>query len=94
MDPHPRATITGSPRLFENKLFVPISSNEWASAADPGYECCTFRGGVVSLDASTGKQIWRAHSIAQPAAYTGKTNSAGARSAGSCRSSDLEQSDN
>jgi polyvinyl alcohol dehydrogenase (cytochrome) len=79
VDPHPRATITGSPRLFEGKLFVPVSSNEWASAADPGYECCTFRGGLASLEANTGKELWHGHSIEQEPAYTGKTNSAGAR---------------
>ena len=28
-----------------------MSSNEWAAAADPAYECCTFRGGVTALDA-------------------------------------------
>ena len=82
VDPHPRATLTGSPRFFENKLFVPVSSNEWASAADPSYECCTFRGGLVSLDAGTGKALWRAHSIEQAPVPTGKSNSAGAKQHG------------
>ena len=58
---------------------MPVSSNEWASAADPSYECCTFRGGLVSLDARTGKELWHAYSIDKTPAYTGKTSSAGTR---------------
>ena len=53
VEAHPRVTITGSPRLFQGRLFVPMSSNEWAAAADPAYECCTFRGGVTAIDADT-----------------------------------------
>ena len=49
---HPDATITGSPKLHDGSLYVPISSSEWATAADPGYACCTFRGGVASVDAA------------------------------------------
>lgn len=82
VDPHPRATLTGSPRLFEGKLFLSVSSNEWASAADPSYECCNFRGGLVSLDANTGKALWQGHSIEQEPDYTGKLNSAGAKMRG------------
>ena len=33
----------------------------------PNYECCKFRGSVVALDAVTGKPIWRAYTIAEPA---------------------------
>ena len=29
------------------------------SGANPKYECCTFRGGVVAFDARTGEQIWQ-----------------------------------
>ena len=71
---HPDATITGSPKLHGGSLYVPISSSEWATAADPGYACCTFRGGVVSVDAATGELNWRAHVIERPAVETGETN--------------------
>jgi len=76
---HPRTTITGSPRVFEGKVFVPLSSTEWASAADPSYECCTFQGGIAALDARSGTLIWRSYAIATPATATGALNSAGAR---------------
>ena len=75
---HPDATITGSPKLHAGSLYVPISSSEWATAADPGYACCTFRGGVVSVDAASGELNWRAHVIEEPAVETGETNPFGA----------------
>jgi polyvinyl alcohol dehydrogenase (cytochrome) len=75
---HPDATITGSPKLHDGSLYVPISSSEWATAADPGYACCTFRGGVVSVEASSGELNWRAHVIDQPAVETGDKNPFGA----------------
>ena len=52
---HPDATITGSPKLHDGSLYVPISSSEWATAADPGYACCTFRGGVVICRCGVGR---------------------------------------
>ncbi len=66
VDSHPDATLTGSPRYLEGRVLVPVSSMEWASAADPGYACCTFRGGVVALNADDGSRVWHAYSIAQP----------------------------
>jgi polyvinyl alcohol dehydrogenase (cytochrome) len=75
---HPRLTITGSPRYYEGRLYVPMSSTEWAAAANPGYECCTFRGGIAALDATTGTVIWHAYSIPEEARATGERNSAGA----------------
>ena len=79
---HTDATITGSPKLHDGALYVPLSSSEWATAADPGYACCTFRGGVVSLDAASGELNWRTHVIDEPAAETGETNPFGAERKG------------
>ena len=75
---HADATITGSPKLHEGKLYVPISSSEWATAADPGYACCTFQGGVVAVDAASGELQWRNHVIDAPALETGEQNPFGA----------------
>ncbi len=75
-DPHPYATLTGSPRLFEGRLYVPLSSTEWAAAADPAYPCCSFRGGVAALDAASGAELWRARTI--PSEPSGGRASAGA----------------
>jgi polyvinyl alcohol dehydrogenase (cytochrome) len=56
---HPQARISGTPAPHEGKVYVPVSSSEWGSiaAADPEYECCTFRGKVVALNAS-GEVLW------------------------------------
>lgn len=63
VDPHPLAKITGAPLLLDERLYVPVSSGEEGAAVNPFYECCTFRGSVVALDAATGKEVWKAYSI-------------------------------
>lgn len=68
VDPHPDAIITSSPLIDQGRLIIPISSLEVRSAADPGYDCCTFRGGVVALDSTTGAELWRYTTITQPQA--------------------------
>jgi len=75
---HPDATITGSPKLHDGTLYVPMSSSEWATAADPGYACCTFQGGVVAVDAVSGELRWRNHVIDEPAVETSEKNPFGA----------------
>lgn len=60
---HPYARITDSPSLYKGRLYVGIASREEWMAADPHYECCTFRGVLAALDAKTGKEIWRTYTI-------------------------------
>lgn len=62
-DEHPTAHVTGAPQLFDNRLYVPVASGEEGASSSPRYECCTFRGSVVALDANTGKQIWKTYTI-------------------------------
>ncbi|MDR1988811.1 MAG: PQQ-binding-like beta-propeller repeat protein [Acidobacteriaceae bacterium] len=71
VDPHPLIRLTGSPVLFENKLFVPTSSYEEVGKG-PTYDCCTFRGAIVVLDAKTGKEIRRSYMIADAPKSMGK----------------------
>jgi polyvinyl alcohol dehydrogenase (cytochrome) len=63
LDDHLDAMITGAPALHAGRLYVPVSSLEEGSGAMPSYECCTFRGSVVSLDAASGRQLWKTHTI-------------------------------
>jgi polyvinyl alcohol dehydrogenase (cytochrome) len=77
LNDHPDATITGSPRLYDGRLFVPMSSLEWATAADPNYACCTFRGGVVAFNAADGKMLWKSYTIPEKPVDTGKRNPLG-----------------
>jgi len=65
-DRHNVALITATPALHDGVLYVPISSMEENSAADPNYPCCTFRGSVVALDAKTGKEKWRSWLVGEP----------------------------
>jgi polyvinyl alcohol dehydrogenase (cytochrome) len=64
IDEHPLARITGSPTLYNGRLYVPVSSYEEAQGADPQYACCTFRGSVSALDAATGTVVWKTYLIA------------------------------
>jgi len=65
-DDHPNSTITGTPVIHGDRLFVPVSSLEVLTAPDPSYECCTFRGSVVALDVENGETIWKHHTIPHP----------------------------
>ena len=62
----PTGRITGSPTVYNGRLYVGVASGEEASGAVPTYECCKFRGSVVALDASTGKQVWKTYTIDEP----------------------------
>jgi polyvinyl alcohol dehydrogenase (cytochrome) len=63
VDKHPLARVTGAPKFHENRLYVPVTSLEEAGGGEPTYQCCTFRGNVVALNATTGKQIWKTYTI-------------------------------
>jgi polyvinyl alcohol dehydrogenase (cytochrome) len=72
---HPAAMISGTPQLHDGVLYVPVSSYEELLAGNPAYECCTFRGSVVALDAATGKTLWRTYTIAELPQPTTKSSS-------------------
>jgi len=63
VDDHASARITGAPRVFENRVYVPVASGEEGGGVSPTYPCCTFRGSVVALDAATGRQLWKTYTI-------------------------------
>ena len=81
VEDHPASRITGAPALHEGRLYVPVASLEEVSAADPRYECCTFRGSVVALDADTGDRIWKTYVIRESPQPT-RINAAGAQNHG------------
>ena len=64
VEEHPLVRLTGSPALYEGRLYVPTSSYE-EGGKPPGYACCTFRGSIVALDARTGDVIWKTYTIAE-----------------------------
>ena len=75
-DDHPSLTLTAAPALYDGVLYVPMSALEVTEAADPGYACCTFRGGVAAYSAASGKRLWTGYTIDQPPREVGR-NSAG-----------------
>jgi polyvinyl alcohol dehydrogenase (cytochrome) len=74
VDDHPLAHITGAPTLYEDSLYVPVSSSEEGRSADPHYSCCTFRGSVVRLNAATGLRMWKTYSISESPMPARKTS--------------------
>ena len=81
VEEHPAAVLTGAPALHDGRLYVPVSSLEEVSAADPRYECCTFRGSVVALDAARGEQLWKTYVVGDEPRPT-RINVAGAQNYG------------
>jgi polyvinyl alcohol dehydrogenase (cytochrome) len=73
---HPSATITGTPSLFDGRVYVPLSSLEVTPAMYPDYECCTFRGSLVAYDGASGDKIWETFTIEQEPTFT-KQNASG-----------------
>ena len=63
VDEHPTARITGGVRFFEGRVYVPVASGEEGSGGAATYECCTFRGSVVALNAETGREVWKTYTI-------------------------------
>lgn len=64
VEEHPSAAITGSPTLFEGRLFVPTAGvGEEGQGGRAQYECCTFRGSITALDAATGAVVWKTYTI-------------------------------
>ena len=66
VDDHPYARATGSLTLYQNRVYVPTAGvGEEGQGGTPRYECCTFRGSVTALDASTGAVIWKSYTITE-----------------------------
>ena len=75
LDEHPLAIVTGTPKLVDGKLYVPVSAGEEeVVAGDAKYKCCTLRGSMVALDAKTGKQLWKTYVIPEEPKLLGHTS--------------------
>lgn len=59
VDDQPGLQMTGSPTVWDGKIFVPISSGNEAFATSDQWECCKFRGALVALDAASGRILWK-----------------------------------
>jgi polyvinyl alcohol dehydrogenase (cytochrome) len=66
--------LSASAAYYDGKLFVPLTGTETLTGANLDYECCKTRGGVVALDANTGKVLWRTSSIPEPLQQIGENS--------------------
>jgi polyvinyl alcohol dehydrogenase (cytochrome) len=73
---HFATLATATPQVYKGVVYQPFSSYEEALGGAPNFECCTFRGSVVALDAATGKKLWQTFTIPEAAKPTRK-NAAG-----------------
>ncbi|AFL89389.1 PQQ enzyme repeat-containing protein [Terriglobus roseus DSM 18391] len=75
VDANKAAIITGSPVVYNNVAYVGISSEEEGLTQQKGYACCTFRGSIVALNATTGAKLWQTYMTpdnnGQPNQYSG-----------------------
>jgi polyvinyl alcohol dehydrogenase (cytochrome) len=76
IDVHPTARIVGSPVIYNERLYVAVSSTDDGAAADPNRSCCTFRGSVAALDMASGRTVWKSYTVLEEPVPTRK-NSAG-----------------
>ena len=53
--------ITGTVKLHDGRLYIPVASQEENAGANPYYSCCVFRGNIVSLKASDGSVLWKSY---------------------------------
>lgn len=80
-DDHPGTTITGTPTVYRDVVYAPVSSLEVVFASMDSYNCCVFRGSVVAYDAATGDELWRTFTVTETRIAQGK-NAAGAQNFG------------
>jgi len=57
------AIISQSPIVYHGRVYVGVSSNTEGLAANPNFKDFSFRGSVLSLDAATGKILWRTYTV-------------------------------
>ena len=74
VEEHPQSRVTGSPAYYNGRVYVAVAGlNEEAQGGRVTYECCTFRGSVVALDAATGAVVWKTYTIAEEPKKRGVT---------------------
>ncbi|HEX4996878.1 MAG TPA: PQQ-binding-like beta-propeller repeat protein [Terriglobia bacterium] len=67
VDDHVYAKSTGSLTYYDGRVYVPVAGvGEEGQGGSPAYACCTFRGSLSALDASTGAVIWKTYTVDEP----------------------------
>lgn len=71
---HFTTMITATPQVYDGVVYQAFSSFEEGLGPDPTYQCCTFRGSIVALDAATGRKLWQTFTIPEAPKPTHKTS--------------------
>ncbi|MES2796421.1 MAG: PQQ-binding-like beta-propeller repeat protein [Bacteroidota bacterium] len=74
---HPQSSNTGTVAVYQNTVFVPITSFEVISSTDPNFDCCSSSGELVALNATNGLIKWRHRVISEEAKASGKKKNGG-----------------
>jgi polyvinyl alcohol dehydrogenase (cytochrome) len=67
---HFASVATATLRYYKGVVYQAFSSFEETVSGDPKYQCCTFRGSVVALNAANGDKLWQSFTIPDPAKPT------------------------
>lgn len=76
VDDHVVARITAGVTYHEGRVYVPVSGSEEFNSGNRDYPCCTARGAVVALDASSGTEIWKTYLADEPKPWMKPANGA------------------
>ena len=63
IEPRLLAHITGATVFYRGRLYAGVAGSEEIVSGDPHYPCCTYRGSLSSIDANTGKVMWKTYTI-------------------------------
>lgn len=58
-----RSRPSAAPLIYDGKVLMAMSNREASQAPNDNFECCRTHGGVVALDAVTGKRLWVYHTM-------------------------------
>ncbi len=65
IDRHPYLRFTGSPVIFRDRLYIPISSLEEGGGSTAS-GCCTFTGAIAAVDLKTHTIVWKSRVMETP----------------------------
>jgi polyvinyl alcohol dehydrogenase (cytochrome) len=71
LDTHPAAVLTQSPIVYNNMIYIGVSSSEEGLAANPAYPCCTFRGSFEEVNLNSGAIMWKTYTVPDNGGQTG-----------------------
>jgi polyvinyl alcohol dehydrogenase (cytochrome) len=72
---HPLTHVIGNTKVYEGRIYVPITAAEELASLTPTYTCCTSRGAVAALDVDTGALLWKHYTIdKEPAPFKKDAN--------------------